>query len=214
MNQGFGCVLPSMVLWLMPWLSGNSPATQCVVSLYSFVCTLCAAMSVVRSSLWFSPHLQLWPHANTSWPARWPTRQPMGPCLTALTATTGTTAQVGVRQVVSPVCAVVNDDSMRQTAKVNANIGTNLSTQRKREVEVCFPMTQFVQIKWAWLCDVLLTGLCLVLFYFFLCSLTTVVQRENQSALWSLCCVKACGKKVLPMCLFSSVCHNSWPTFF
>lgn len=58
---------------------------------------------------------------------------------------------------------VVNDDSMGQTTKVNANIGTNVSTQRKREVEVCFLMTQFVQIKWAWSCDG--TLFCFVFFY-------------------------------------------------
>lgn len=52
----------------------------------------------------------------------------MGPRLTALPTTTETTAQVGVRQVVTLVFSVINDDLKGQTAKVNTNIEINLST--------------------------------------------------------------------------------------
>lgn len=102
--------------------------------------------------------------------------------------------------VVSPVVGVVNDDLMRQTAMVKANIGTNQSTQWK-EIDVCFPMTQ---IKWAWLCDV----------SFFSIFFNHCGAKRNPSALWSLCSKTACGEKVPPMCPFVSVSHYSWPTFF
>lgn len=106
-NPGFGTLPHSPLLWLMWWLSDNSPATQSVFFFFFFFNRVhawpCDATCLLTLSLpCRCSRLQLWLYANTPWPTRWPTLRPMGRRRCALTTAAGTTAQVGVELVPHP----------------------------------------------------------------------------------------------------------------
>lgn len=163
-NRGFGSVLPSMVLWLMLWLSANSPATQSVFVLYYFVCTLQCQLCV-RLYEPLPPFAALalckYPMADqvTDSPANGtasdcPHNRDGDNC-------TGRSRAGGFPCLRCCKWWFNEADCKGDGKHWNKPEHTEKERGRSR-----LPMTQFVQIKWVWLCDILLTGLFCFVFYF------------------------------------------------